>query len=217
MHATDARYLKHLCPIFNKYIVCASGFNEAKKAEMKQLIEAEGGTYSGDLICGTTTHLITDEAKGAKYQHARLWKINVVKSSWVYDSVKAKYCQPEKNYQLESTHTSTPTDSRVLKVQHPRVAPEIDVSVISRHNATTVNSTKLVNETENVTRLQSLSSSMMNCSGSNATLLSSTVNTKTTNTAANKTLTGYGDLCKELNLIGKIKLTLFDGINVREF
>ncbi len=192
---------------------------------MKHLIEAQGGTYSGDLICGTTTHLITDEAKGAKYEHAKMWKINVVKSKWVYDSDKAKYCQPEKNYQLENTHTSTPTDTnRVLKAQHA----QIDVSVIARHNVTNVNLTKLVNETENVTRMQTLSSSMMNCSG-NATLLSSNVNVKSagsiggvsgasssggTGSSCNKTMTSYSDLHKELNIIGKIKLTLFDGINV---
>jgi NAD-dependent DNA ligase len=112
VHAIEAKYLKYNCPIFNKYVICASGFNEVTKNEIKQLVESEGGTYSGDLICGTTTHLISNEPKGTKYQYAKLWKINVVKSAWAYDSKKAHYCLPEKNYQLESSnHTSTPTDS----------------------------------------------------------------------------------------------------------
>lgn len=219
IHATNAKYLKYQCPIFNKYIVCASGFTETTKKEIKELIESEGGTYSGELVCGTTTHLITNEAKGSKYEHAKVWKMNVVKSTWIYESKKAKYCLPEKNYQLEaSTHTSTPTDPRVLKTQHQ--APNIDLSVISKPNQTlnTINATKLVNETENITR-QNSSNSLLNFSASNTTVASSAAtNNKNSNNNkdnnANKTMSNYMDLPKELNTIGKIKLTLFDGIGV---
>lgn len=64
IHATDVKYLKFNCPIFNKYTICASGFPENTKADLKQMIESEGGVYNGDLVCGTTTHLIVTEAKG---------------------------------------------------------------------------------------------------------------------------------------------------------
>jgi hypothetical protein len=218
VRATDSKYLKYTCPIFNKYVICASGFNEATKNELKQLIESEGGDYSGDLVFGTTTHLITNEAKGAKYEHAKLWKINVVKPTWLYDSKKAQYCLPEKNYQLEtSNQTSTPTDNRVI-TKNQR-APEIDVSVISKPiNKNNVNATKLVNETENVTRYQNNNTANSTLLGSsfttNNTTISNTNATSGSKNNVNKPLSNYGDLIKEMNLITNIKLTLFDGIGV---
>ncbi len=152
---------------------------------------------------------------GAKYEHAKLWKINVVKPTWVYESKKAKYCQPEKNYAVEgSTHTSTPTEQRHLKSQHK--APEIDVSVISKpHHPHSGNATRLVNETENATRL-SMSNSILSVSGS-ASANANGSGRPQAKKPDTRTVTNYADLAKELNLIGKIKLDLLDGIGVRLF
>lgn len=135
----------------------------------------------------------------------------------MYDSKKAKYCQPEKNYAVEaSTHTSTPTESRQLKPQHHK-APEIDISVISKpHNLNSINATKLVNETENATRL-SMSNSMLNSSASQnpSISMSGTMNRPAPSKKPDtKTMSNYTDLPKELNLIGKIKLDLLDGIGI---
>ena len=129
MHATDTQFLKFKCPIFHKYVICASGYSDAIKKELKALIESSGGTYRGDLVCGTTTHLISNEAKGQKYDHAKMWKINIVKSTWVYDSIKANYCLPEKDYPLPDNQTSTPTESRIVHKSKNNLA-DIDVSVI---------------------------------------------------------------------------------------
>ena len=217
VHATNARYIKYTCPIFNKYIICASGFNETVKNEIKELVESEGGTYSGDLVCGTTTHLVSNEAKGSKYEHAKMWKINVVKSTWIYESKKARYCMPEKEYQLEtSNQTSTPTDHRVL-AKNQR-APEIDLSVITKAANQSVmqasNATKLVNESENITRNANGSfQSMLN--HSNMTMPAPAPPSSKSNSI--KPMTNYADLTKELNLIGKINYSLFDGIGVSLF
>ncbi len=62
--ANDEIFQKYKCPIFNKYVICATGFSESTKNEIKSLVEKEGGTYSGDLALGNTTHLISREAKG---------------------------------------------------------------------------------------------------------------------------------------------------------
>lgn len=109
VHATDARFLQYSCPLFNNFVVCASGLPESVRQDLKRLVESNGGTYSGDLVCGTTTHLVANEPTGNKYIHAKSWKVKVVKFAWVTDSVKAKYCMEEKKYELEDTNSSTPT------------------------------------------------------------------------------------------------------------
>lgn len=62
--ARDDCFQKYKCPIFNKLVISATGFSETVKAEIKTLVEREGGTYTGDLTLGITTHLIAKEAKG---------------------------------------------------------------------------------------------------------------------------------------------------------
>lgn len=139
---------------------------------------------------GTTTHLISKEAKGAKYDHAKSWRICVVKPEWVYESIKTGYCLNEKNYQLETTNqTSTPTDNRVLKT---RTAPDIDVSVINNNR----NSTKLVNETD--ANYRTLSNTILNSSAANVTTTTTPTITTNSNSKinANKPLTNYSDLMK---------------------
>ncbi len=48
-----------------------------------------------------------NEPKGSKYEEAKMWKIIVVKSEWVYDSIEAGYCLPEESYVLEPEHQDT--------------------------------------------------------------------------------------------------------------
>ncbi len=64
-------------------------------------------------------------------------------------------------------------------------------------------------------------SSYLNSANSKTATATSTAATTTTATSTasniNKPLTNYTDLIKEINLIGKIKLTLFDGIGVSKF
>lgn len=167
------------------------------------MVDSEGGTYRGDLVCGTTTHLVLNEPKGTKYEHAKLWKINVVKSEWIYESIKAGFCLPEKDFILvNENQTSTPSESRTLPLKTKKI-PDIDLSVINHLNNTNVNSTKFVNETENRTGLNQ----------STSILLNNTTNLKNSS-QPRKPMTNYSDLVKELSSIGKIKLTLLDGIGV---
>ncbi|RNA05040.1 DNA topoisomerase 2-binding 1 [Brachionus plicatilis] len=201
VHATDAKFLKYKCPIFHKLIICASGFNEETKNKIRSIVDSEGGTYRGDLVCGTTTHLVLNEPKGTKYDHAKLWKINVVKSEWIYESIKAGYCLPEKDFILVSENqTSTPSESRILPSKTKKI-PDIDLSVINHLNNTNANSTKFVNETENRTGLNQSTSMLLN-------------NTAASTKNCTKPMSNYSDLVKELSSIGKIKLTLLDGIGI---
>lgn len=216
IHGTDKEFQKYKCPIFNKYVICASGFDEETKKELNNLISNNGGTYSGDLVMGTVTHLVTNEAKGKKYEYAKDWKIIVVKVEWIYESIRAGYCLLEKNFQFESTNqTSTPTESRMMK---KRAAPDIDISVINNNNNTmaakmSMPSVKCVNETD--TNFRNMSSTMLNSTAiSNSSMSTSMYNKNTNKNEVNKPLTNFLDALKELNSIGKIDLALFDGIGV---
>ena len=132
------------------------------------MIESAGGTYKGDLVCGTTTHLVINEPKGQKYDHAKIWKINIVSAAWVYDSIKEQYCLPEKKYAFADNQTSTPTstDSRIVHKTKGSASglSDIDVSVIGRpadasllvnHKTRDTNqSLKTINDTENNEKTQ---------------------------------------------------------------
>ena len=99
--------MQYTCPIFNNFIFCASGFSESVRNELTELIESNGGVYSGDLVCGSTTHLVASEPKGKKFIHAKQWKVKVVTFAWITDSIKAKYCLDEKKYELEDPDGTT--------------------------------------------------------------------------------------------------------------
>ena len=275
MHGSDARFLRHKCPIFYKYVICASGINEAKKNELRRLVESEGGTYRGDLLCGTTTHLVCNEAKGVKYDHARLWKITVIKPQWIHDCIGAGYCLPEKNYLIESENqqTSTPTAAAAAAKQaasstggggggatgggagggangakRANALDNIDVSVIAgvssargaanltatagMLNRSSAMASRLVNETESGSGNNNMRANHNNSTFSSPSLpppQSALPHSAHKNNAAGgggglllsskqqsmqMPMSSYADLEKELNQIGKIKLTLFDGIGV---
>ncbi len=206
MSATDAKFLAYKCPIFYRYVICASGFNEQKKLNIKELVETKGGgTYRGELVCGTTTHLVLNEPKGSKYEAAKMWKIIVVKSEWVYDSIEAGYCLPEKSYVLEpENQTSTPTDMRRLASKKVNLSSIGDISVIP--GALNNSVAKCVNETENNNK--SLSITQLNMTSSNGIKpVASAPNLKSAEAE-------FADILKELNSIGKVKISLFDGIGV---
>ena len=177
--------------------------------------------------------------KGSKYDHAKLWKIWVIKPEWIYESIRANYCLPEQNFRIDtSNQTSTPTDNRVQK---NRAAPDIDLSVINGNLIkSTPNITKCVNETD--ANYRTMSNTMLS-STYNSTMSSTHSNNANNNNAASsrittpKPLSSFADILKgvcylfsvkfsscqhmlkfrillELNTIGKIDLALFDGIGV---
>jgi hypothetical protein len=207
LNGSDAKYLKYKCPIFYRYVICASGYNEQTKENLKELVETKGGgTYRGELICGTTTHLVLSEPKGSKYDAAKSWRIAVVKPEWVYESIEAGYCLPEANYALESVnHTSTPTDMRrQASKKTANMSSLNDISVIP---GALNNSVKCVNETENN------SNKTMSITQLNATAASS----KPSNAGLKTAEAELAEILKELNSIGKVHISLFDGIGVSFF
>jgi hypothetical protein len=141
-----------------------------------------------------TTHLITKKPEGEKYQHAKAWKIKTINDKWIFDSVEAKYCLQEKEYQVDiNAETSTPQKAR-RTINAKQL--DIDLSMISN---TTVMDRKCIDETAKTSEMSSVN---------NTTLI---LNTTTQVSNASK----YLEIIGELNKIGKIKSILFDGFNVR--
>lgn len=175
--------------------------------------EKGGGTYKGELICGTTTHLVLNEPKGEKFNHARMWKIVVVKSAWIYDSIEAGYCLPETNYVLEQQHTSTPTlesngrtSSRAKTTDTTPAGLSTTIGDISLIPAAGVNGSMIrsINDTENyANRTLSITQQL------NGTSLA-----KPAQAPAKPAGPNFGDMLKELNAIGRIDMNLFDSIGV---
>ncbi len=144
-----------------------------------------------------------------------MWKINIVKPKWIYDSIEASYCLPEKNYAVDSSNqTSTPTEA-VNKVK--RVIPEIDVSVINNMNssrndnfASAANSSaKFVNETE-----RRFSHTTFNNTNNSFNMLNSSNQTMNAMKKPDPPANNNPQILEQLNSIGKIKFSLFDGIGV---
>ncbi|XP_076455741.1 DNA topoisomerase 2-binding protein 1-A-like [Babylonia areolata] len=124
---------KYRCPIFRGLVVTVSGLTQDERHKVKQLVETEGGTYTGEMKMNECTHLILKEPKGQKYDYAMKWSIHIVNLSWVYDSLDKNYCQEEKNYPVTGkpgvyrVKTSTPEKSRLSTI-NPSIS---DISAIS--------------------------------------------------------------------------------------
>lgn len=115
---------------------------------------------------------------------------------------------PEKNYALETDNqTSTPTDSRIAK----KKVPDIDVSVIGGTNK---NITKCINETENGRTFMSNNSFNATLNSSSVSQINKNMPKPTLPPPPPQPTNNYADILKDLNSIGKIKITLFDGIGV---
>lgn len=164
-------------------------------------------------MCGTTTHLVINEPKGQKYDHAKIWKINIISSAWVYDSIKEQYCLPEKKYALTDNQTSTPTESKVVSKTKGSLK-DIDLSVIGASNISLSTNlkrddrnetVKFINDTEN-------ERTQMNSSLNNTTIVNGFTNAfqnkasslaRQSNVGVTKT-SSSADMLKELNSLGKV-------------
>ncbi|KAI8472862.1 MAG: hypothetical protein J3K34DRAFT_467007 [Monoraphidium minutum] len=73
-------------------VVCSTGFHGAAKAELQAQVALLGGgaSLSGDLVRGSTTHLVCrrllDAFGSARYRMALEWGIHVVSYRWLADS-----------------------------------------------------------------------------------------------------------------------------------
>ncbi|KAK4187155.1 putative S-M checkpoint control protein rad4 [Podospora australis] len=79
-------------------LCCITGIEDPdERQELSDLIEANGGIYTGDLT-KRVTHLIAYKPEGRKYQAAKKWGLETVSSEWVKDSVERGMILEEKYY-----------------------------------------------------------------------------------------------------------------------
>ncbi|KAK3313698.1 hypothetical protein B0H66DRAFT_358203 [Apodospora peruviana] len=81
-----------------RLLCCMTGFDDPDvRQQIADKIEANGGTYTGDLT-RRVTHLIVYKPEGRKYQAAKNWGIQTVSIEWVNDSVERGMILDEKCY-----------------------------------------------------------------------------------------------------------------------
>ncbi|XP_062568872.1 DNA topoisomerase 2-binding protein 1-A-like [Saccostrea cucullata] len=155
IHGSSGEFLEYSCPVFKGLVITVSGLDSEERNQVKKAVEAEGGKYTGEMKVNECTHLIINKPKGAKYEFAKKWKIHIVKSDWLYDSIERGYCLEEKDFCLtcdrgeesEGVKTSTPEKENGSRVD--RMSTLADISCIS--NVSTIQTTHL-NETSATTQ-----------------------------------------------------------------
>lgn len=85
-----------LIPI-SKIIVCASGFANSTKEQIKESVTQLGGTFHYDFTSDVTV-LITIDNKSDKYKVARKSDIKTVTASWLKESIKHDYFVHPEDY-----------------------------------------------------------------------------------------------------------------------
>ncbi|KAL4228966.1 DNA topoisomerase 2-binding protein 1 [Mactra antiquata] len=154
VHGNDEQFQELKCPIFMGLVITVSGLNTSEKNEAKNLIEKEGGKYSGEMKVKECTHLIVNEPKGQKYNFAKKWEIHIVRSEWLYESIEKGFCQDEANYPV----TTEGENEGKMKTSTPERQSGVygnltDLNNISMISMATVNETAMNNVT-NMTRLE---------------------------------------------------------------
>ncbi|XP_063404919.1 DNA topoisomerase 2-binding protein 1-like [Mytilus trossulus] len=150
IHGADVLFNEYSCPVFYGLVITVSGFDSTERGEMKTMIEAEGGKYTGEMKVKECTHLIINKPKGQKYEFARKWKMHIIKSEWLYDSVEKGYCLDESKYGLEGRDSGVKTSTPEKGKAKNRVSSIADISSIS--NISMIGNCQ-VNETAAMTRM----------------------------------------------------------------
>ncbi|XP_061181170.1 DNA topoisomerase 2-binding protein 1-like [Saccostrea echinata] len=155
IHGSSGEFLEYSCPVFKGLVITVSGLDSEERNQVKKAVEAEGGKYTGEMKVNECTHLIINKPKGAKYEFAKKWKIHIVKSDWLYDSIERGYCLEERDFCLthdkedEKTEVKTSTPEKENGSRVDRMSTLADISCIS--NVSAIQTTHL-NETSATTQ-----------------------------------------------------------------
>lgn len=140
--ATNEKFNRHILPPFFNKRFTSTGLSLPVKAEIKELIEKNGGTYSGSFSSRNIDILIMEAAHLGSEKHKAAEKNNIdcLTPEWIRQSAKKGFALPSDAYKIVSPGnllTSTPekldkrneqfelTNASVLS----RIGAEIDVSI----------------------------------------------------------------------------------------
>jgi DNA replication regulator DPB11 len=94
----NALETEYRLPTFAGLTICITGFDDlALRARLQQMIDEEGGKYTGDLT-KHVTHLVAAKPEGKKYQYALQWQKKIVTLNWLQDSIERKMQLDEAKY-----------------------------------------------------------------------------------------------------------------------
>jgi hypothetical protein len=115
-------------PIFSGFCFCLSGFVSDFKTQVEKDSKEHGFVYTATLTKNKSTHLISAEASGQKFESARSWQrsgsaIHLVTKQWYSDSLRAGYALDEANYVLEAPIAKPITSNTVAKLNVPPTRP----------------------------------------------------------------------------------------------
>ena len=99
--ALDDEFNIMKCPTFKGCCICVTGIEN--RQQLRQIIEENAGTYSGELIMDKCSHLVAKHPRGVKYNYAMKWGLFVVSPLWLYESVQQAVCLDEQLYPVEQT------------------------------------------------------------------------------------------------------------------
>ncbi|KAK0264300.1 protein kinase activating protein dpb11 [Friedmanniomyces endolithicus] len=89
---------EHKLGVFHGLQICVTGFdNLEKRTFLSEAVVRQGAEYHGDLT-KAVTHLIAAAPTGAKYTHAKAWKIHIVSWKWFKDSLERGMALEESLY-----------------------------------------------------------------------------------------------------------------------
>ncbi|QGA14226.1 hypothetical protein EYB26_001879 [Talaromyces marneffei] len=97
---TDLQALeqKYRLPTFHGLSICVTGFEDPSyRTYLQETTIANGAEFRKDLT-KTVTHLIAQQASGAKYKFATQWSIKVVSAKWFSDSLERGMILDETRY-----------------------------------------------------------------------------------------------------------------------
>lgn len=123
--ATDKQFDKYKLPIFFNVVISVTGLTNAEKNKIKTLVEENGGKHSGAFKSDTVDILIlernkSDLSKNDKFKAAVKYGKECLTPDWIYDSIKAGYSLPLKNYKVEvPLKASTPTKTLRSAIFNP--------------------------------------------------------------------------------------------------
>ncbi|XP_052869521.1 DNA topoisomerase 2-binding protein 1 [Anopheles cruzii] len=152
VHGSDVQFLeRHRLPVFHSLTISSTGLTVARRNEIKQLIESNGGHYVGAFKPEVTDILLLDKTGtgSAKFQAAVCFKKECLTPDWILDSVTHGYALPIKEYEVRSLKASTPTKAdnnpgpgRVSSVTSRDFNPDCtELSEISHVNVSSRNMT----------------------------------------------------------------------------
>lgn len=157
-NADDEEFDKNRLPIFYPLCITSTGLTAKAREQVKNLINANGGTYEGAFSSERTQILILEGASrnSPKFLTAVKYKKECLTPQWVFDSVEQGYALGFESYRvLSSIRVSTPTKEFMQASSNEFNLNSTQLSDIS--HAESLRSIT-INETATNSRVSSLSS-----------------------------------------------------------